>query len=488
MIGWPHGALLRLRGRGEQGERFGIAPFPLYLPFAARIDLLYNSVTPPSPVSDNPLAMSAAPLSFPIRFGRRPFAKRICHVSSIMRFVQLLALAALFVFGGRLASAATPTPSITTPDLALQQQIPSVESIVHEAMKQYGLKAIIAAVNSGGQNIYTEAMGESMTGVPATVPMHFRNGAMAFTYMSTMLLELVDQKKVSLDAKLSEFLPDLPHADRITLKNLANMTSGYADYVYQPEVTHPLYLDPFRQWTSDELIQIGTSKPLMFEPGTNWGYSHTNYVILGRVLEMVTGLPLATAMQKYIFGPMDLKQTQGADTPEIPAPVLHTYTSERRTELGVPASSILYEESTFWNPSWTTAEGAVQTTDINDLTKSMEAVGTGKLLSKESSAAQLNPNLVGFGQPDPNCPACHQNTKERNYGLGVVILGSWITQTKNFAGCGATVGYLPARKLTVAVVTTYSQSAFDEDGNYKNASDTIFESIVNVLAPNTNRE
>ena len=396
----------------------------------------------------------------------------------------------LFVIGHLsfvMSEAATPSPSPTNPDLALQQQIPAVEAIIHDAMNKYGVKAIIAAVNSGGQNIYTEAVGESMTGVPATVPMHFRNGAIAFSYMSTMLLEMVDQKKVSLDTKLSQFFPDLPSADRITLKQLANMTSGYMDYVDQPEVTHALSLDPFKQWSSDDLIRIGTSKPLMFEPGTNFAYSYTNYVILGRVLEMITGLPLATAMQKYIIGPMDLKQTQSIDTPEIPSPILHTFSSERRAELGVPTSSILYEESTFWNPSWISAEGAVQTTDINDLAKSIEAVGTGRLLSKDSSAAQISPSLIGVGHPDPKCPTCEQNTKERNYGLGVVILGSWITQTKNFAGCGATAGYLPSKKLTVAVVTTYSQSAFDEDGNYKNASDTIFESIVNVLAPGTEK-
>ncbi|HYZ73883.1 MAG TPA: serine hydrolase domain-containing protein, partial [Chthoniobacterales bacterium] len=141
--------------------------------------------------------------------------------------------------------------------------MPAIEAIVHDAANRYGVKAIIAAVNSGGQNIYTEAEGESMTGVPATVPMHFRNGAMALTYMSTMLLELVDQKKVTLDTKLSQFLPDLPSADRITLKQLANMTSGYVDYVYQPEVTHALSLDPFKRWSSDDLIRIGTSKPLL---------------------------------------------------------------------------------------------------------------------------------------------------------------------------------------------------------------------------------
>jgi CubicO group peptidase (beta-lactamase class C family) len=93
---------------------------------------------------------------------------------------------------------------------AEQDQIVTVKAIVRDAMKQYALKAIIVKVNSGSENIYTEALGESMTGVPATPAMHFRAGAMAFTYMSTLLLELVDQKKVTLDTKLGEFFPDLP--------------------------------------------------------------------------------------------------------------------------------------------------------------------------------------------------------------------------------------------------------------------------------------
>jgi hypothetical protein len=144
-----------------------------------------------------------------------------------------------------------------------------------------------------------------------------------------------------------------------------------------------------------------------------------------------------------------------------------------------------YEESTFWNPSWTTAEGAIQITDITDMSKSMEAVGTGKLLSQESLAAQATPNLVGFGKADPHCPACHHNTEALNYGLGVVNRGPWITQTKSFAGCGATVGYLPSKKLTVAVAITYGPKAFDNEGNYKNVSDKIFTSLGNALAPGT---
>jgi CubicO group peptidase (beta-lactamase class C family) len=365
----------------------------------------------------------------------------------------------------------------------------AIKSIASDAMKRYELKSIIVQATSDGRNVYTGALGESMTGVPATPDMHFRGGAMAFTYMSTMLMELVDQgnEKVKLDDKLSKFLPNLPEADRITLKNLASMTSGYADYVYQPEVLHGVVFEPFRQWSPEELIQIGTSKPMMFEPGTNWGYSHTNYVILGRVLEKITGMPLAEAMQKYIFGPMDLQQTQSYNTPEIPAPVLHTFSSERRADLRVPPGVPFYEESTFWNPSWTTAEGAVQTTDITDMTKTMVAVGSGKILSKASWEAQVGPNLVGFGHADPKCPACRQNSTAFNYGLGVLNIGPWIAQSKGFAGCDAMVGYLPSKKLSIAVVVTYGPGAFDEKGNFKNSdvSRKIFASLTNALAPDT---
>ena len=74
-------------------------------------------------------------------------------------------------------------------------------------------------------------MGESITGVPATKDMHFRNGAVAISYVATLLLQLVDENKVSLDDRLSKWLPDIPNADRVTLGQLALMTSGYRDYV-----------------------------------------------------------------------------------------------------------------------------------------------------------------------------------------------------------------------------------------------------------------
>jgi CubicO group peptidase (beta-lactamase class C family) len=263
------------------------------------------------------------------------------------------------------------------------------------------------------------------------------------------------------------------------------MTSGYADYVYQPELTDALYRNPFRQWTPEELIHIGTSKPMQFAPGKNWGYSHTNYVILGRVLERVARMPLADALQRYVLQPMGLKQTAAFTTPFIPHPALHSFTSERREILGIKAGLPFYEESTFWNPSWTTIEGAVETTDISDLNTSIEAVASGKLLSQASSAAQIKPSLAGFGHKQPGCPACRKNTTGFNYGLGVILVGPWITQTLGFAGASGAVGYLPSQRLTIAVEATNGPGAYDQNGNAGLGAIALFRSLANALAPKT---
>ena len=153
-------------------------------------------------------------------------------------------IAVAFTLASVNAFAATPLQ-----DEAQSLQILAIQSIVDNAIKRDHIKGIIVQVRVGGKNLYLKAAGESMTGVPVTTNMHFRNGAMSFTYISTMLLELVDQQPeaVRLNDKLSKFLPEIPGAGEVTLKNLANMTSGYQDFVYEPEVPHGVNLNPFRQ-------------------------------------------------------------------------------------------------------------------------------------------------------------------------------------------------------------------------------------------------
>ena len=246
--------------------------------------------------------------------------------------------------------------------------------IVRDTMAEAHLKAVIVRATVDGKEVVTQAVGDSMTGVPATTNMHFRNGAVAISYVSTLLLILVDEKKVSLDDKLSKWLPDVPHADRVTLGQLAQMTSGYVDYVIgNTEFNKALYEDPFRQWEPDQLLGFATSRPLLYEPGTNWNYAHTNYVLLGKALEKATGQDMPKLLEDKVLRPLGLTNTANSFTPEIPTPVLHAFTSERRAALKIPSGTPFYEESTYWNPSWTITHGAIQTTNIYDMEAS--AVG-----------------------------------------------------------------------------------------------------------------
>ncbi|BDX31711.1 hypothetical protein TUM20985_22580 [Mycobacterium antarcticum] len=356
--------------------------------------------------------------------------------------------------------------------------------IVDDVMKQSHLKAVIVRVTQDGKEVVTRAFGESMTGVPARTDMHFRNGAVAISYVSTLLLRLVDDGKLRLDDKLSTWLPDVPHSDRVTLGQLAQMTSGYVDYVIgNTAMNDALYADPFRQWSTDELLDFAVNQPLLYEPGTNWNYAHTNYVLLGLALEKATGKAMPKLLMEKVLRPLGLTNTANADTADIPSPALHAFTSERRAALRVPNGTPFYEESTYWNPSWTITRGAIQTSNIYDLEATAVGIGSGKLLSRDSYQKMVSTDLRGRTRAQPGCATCAPMTDGYTYGLGIVISGGWLLQNPMFAGYSAVEAYLPEEKIAIAVAATFAPEAFDDEGNYSNAAEVLFRRIGAELAP-----
>ena len=263
----------------------------------------------------------------------------------------------------------------------------------------------------------------------------------------------VDLRETMVDVGGQEIMT----ADKVTLRMLINSTSGYADYV-NLEIL-PLYEDPFRQWTPKELIDLGLSQPMKCAPGTCFAYAHTNFVILGEVLAKASGKPVDVLIREGVLKPLGLRNTRSEATPEIQAPVLHAFTSERGP----------YEDSTYWNPSWTLAAGSIMTADIGDTLASGIAIGTGALLTPESSALQLalaEPVMDGFSD-------------QFYFGLGVIRVAGWVAQTPSFGGYSAAMAYLPEAEITIAVTATMNPGTPDGP----RPTDVLFADLASYLSP-----
>jgi D-alanyl-D-alanine carboxypeptidase len=395
------------------------------------------------------------------------------------RFLPLflvLGLASLALIPGRVAGSQTRTAGAGTTRGPLAASCPQgkalrsgscvdiqggmaahIVAIARAAMKQHDLHAVILGVWIDKKPVVTAALGQSMTGVPATTHMHFRIGSIAIAYLTTLLLQLVDQRRVSLNDKLSKWLPSLPHADSITLGMLAESRSGYADYEKSPALARALDADPFREFSQQELIQLATPQQLLYQPGTRFGYAHTDFVILGEVLQKITGKPVARLMQEQILAPLGLHDTDSPSTPDIRTPVLHAFDSERGR----------YEESTYWNPSWTLARGAIMTSNIYDAGKSAIAIGTGALLSPQSHREQIFPRSL-LSRP-----------QKAYYGMGVINVNYWILQNPLFSGYQAIIAYLPSKKIAIAITSTLGEKS-SPSTNY---SQLMLQTIGEYLAP-----
>lgn len=405
-----------------------------------------------------------------MRRARSTARSRLVAATAVTALLALLALGTPAIAGSATNDGGHHRRPCVGSDVPDDGPAREILRIAQRAKTELDLKSVILRVSVDGHEVVTTALGESMTSVPAEPAMHFRNGNIAISYMGTALLRLVDQGKVNLDDPVGRWLPHLKDGDKITLRMLAASTTGLRDYVPDPGFVQAVVANPFRHWTAKELVNISTRQERWYEPGTNWNYSHANFVLLGAALEKITHTRLDHLLHREIMGPLGLRETRNSFTPDIPTPVLHAFTSDRGT----------YEESTFWNPSWTTAPGAVQTTDICDLARSASAIGSGELISPSSYEELLNPGTVGLGHETAKCPAtvCLAQTEETHYGLGVIVLGDWIAQHPLFFGYSASMAYLPSERLSIAVSTTKGSKATDDHSAHE-----IVQRIAQVLTP-----
>ena len=124
-------------------------------------------------------------------------------------------------------------------------------------------------------------------------------GSVSKQFTSAALLLLAEQRKISLDDKVAKYLPDLTRAREVTIRELLSHTSGYEDYAPQDYIIP----DWTRATTPQAILDHWARKPLNFDPGTQWQYSNTNFVLAGEIFERVSGQPLVAFLREHLLGP-----------------------------------------------------------------------------------------------------------------------------------------------------------------------------------------
>lgn len=295
------------------------------------------------------------------------------------------------------------------------------------------LNSMVFGVWVKGKPLITGALGSALPGVRATKNLHFKIGNTTEAFTTTLLLRLVDQRKVKLSDRVSKWFPQLPRAGQVTLRMLATSTSGYGDYAKTDTASQEFYANPFRPISAISLIRLGTGLPPVFAPGTSWAFSDTNFELLGAILQKITHKPLAAALRQQILRPLGLTQTQMPTSANIPPPVMHGYTPERGN----------YEDSTFWSPSLFGLNGSM-TSSLFDMGRWAVIMGTGSDLSRASHRLQVGRENVGLGKLTPNF----------YYAMGTLVTSHWILVEPRLFGYSGVVAYFPQKKLAVAAFAT----------------------------------
>jgi D-alanyl-D-alanine carboxypeptidase len=310
-----------------------------------------------------------------------------------------------------------------------------------------------------GRGSYVRAFGiaNRTTGRPAKTSDHVRIASITKTFAATAILQLVDDGRLSLDDKLSEYVPGVPNGDQITIRQLLNMTSGIYDYTADEQFGDSFYANPRMPFSEADVFEILGRHVPSFAPGTAAQYCDTNYYFLGTILEKVTGRPIHRVIRDQILRPLGLKNTSYPTGQTLPKPFARGYFGG--LELNDPLT-----DATLVNPAVGGAAGAMQST-LGDLRKWAKALATGRLLSRSLELQRLQ--TVPFENPGP---------VKVSYGLGIFKLDNLLGHNGAIIGYSSAMFYLPSNGATIVVWGNNST-------NSTTPTTTIAFDIAEILFP-----
>lgn len=260
----------------------------------------------------------------------------------------------------------------------------TVDAIANAAMQQQGLPGMTIALGKSGTMLYVKAYGVSNVATKLTTQTNtiFGIGSITKQFTAALIMKLQEQGKLHVDDPLDAYLPAYNFPSAITLRMLLTHTSGFADYT-----TFPLYPGWATNGVSEATLLTAVSQvPLLFQPGTQFSYSNSNYFALGAVIEKVTGQSYETNLNQYIIQPLGLTSTYYALPPSSQSAIGYTMGT---TDL-VPALVV--------NRSAPFAAGALSSS-VTDLVSWDNALVNGQVVSPASFKEMTTPIplIVGNG-------------------------------------------------------------------------------------------
>ncbi len=394
--------------------------------------------------------------------GTRQTARRWLRPPGVLVGVCLLVVGSACGSSGKAGSSASSSttastsPSSSPPSAKIQSAVGQVVT----ALQSLQIPGGVVGVSVNGQGSQVQPFGTTAPGgSPVTAQTHFMIGSITKTFTATAVLRLVDQGKVHLSDPISKYVPGIPNGQAITLTEVMNHTSGIPDFGDSPSFQQQETANPNMVWTPQQLVSMAATLPAYFPPGGGWKYSNTNYVLLGLVLQAVTGQPAAQVIASQVLAPLGLRNTGMATSTQPPQPGAQAneiLVSAQGTNPHLVTTPGALNPSVYW-----TAGGMYST--VGDLQIWAQALATGKLLSPATQQARL-----AFVNTGESVPALQQlggsNTYPVTYGLGIYNLGGILGHDGEINGWNAVVGYLPSANATFVVLLNAEVRAGSSSG------------------------
>jgi D-alanyl-D-alanine carboxypeptidase len=313
----------------------------------------------------------------------------------------------------------------------------------------------IAYVSVGDDEwISTLGVTDVTTQTPVDAGDHGRIGSITKPFVATAILTLVGEGKLTLDDTLEQYIAGIPNGNTITIRQLLSMSAGVWSYTADNDLIASFQSDPMTPWTIDQTIELIRSHPADYPPGEKVVYSDSNYVLLGRILELVTDQPASEVIRTRVLEPLGLTGTRfpADDEPDVPVPTLGSYMPVDGSLVAVPDL----------NPTFAWTAGAMTST-ATDLAVLARELTDSTLLTPELQAERLT--ITPF-----------TGVANAGYGLGVIQVRDLTGHTGAINGGGASMLRYAGGDATFVVLVNASS-------NFENVADVIVNSLMADLYP-----